>query len=481
MYKINIFISYSHKDIQYKEELDSHLRVVERWYNSKIWSDKWIKSGEVFNEAISNKLNKSDMVIYLISSDFLNSSYCYDIEFQTIYEKHNYGDVVIIPVIVRPCGWYYDKNINTILSATFQGKSISEYENRDLAYLEIVTQVIKNIDKLNEKKEKKEYAKKSNSKNNSAELDTSVKGNSEGNNIIKDIQKFSDNYNNIFSPTEKTCEVSDSILKYFIDNYIKKEGSNILAITKELIEQIIGGSKGDRLIIDILERIYNESSEIFRSVLSEYINDDFFDVDADIIVDNYLTKNPLFLQTRFSRIINLLFSIPSLIDMVPNNVIISIKIKCSNNLDFYLMCYFLEDNIEDHLKKSLKLLDEMKNRYYNSHKWIENHKVPVYSTEIIRMLHKVAEEKQEIISYNNFVIEIVQRSHSYSYSQDIITDVLYFIIEDFDEKQCSELVNAMKSNSQFLDLGKSSYSNHKSLAELLKPMGKLDKIYNSTT
>jgi hypothetical protein len=40
-----------------------------------------------------------------LSADFLASRYCYEIELKRAMERHEAGEAVVIPVILRPCDW----------------------------------------------------------------------------------------------------------------------------------------------------------------------------------------------------------------------------------------------------------------------------------------------------------------------------------------------------------------------------------------
>jgi hypothetical protein len=69
------------------------------------WHDRCILAGSDIYKEISNNLKKADIILLLISYDFIASVYCYDNEMKYAMEKHNKGEAVIIPVILRPCDW----------------------------------------------------------------------------------------------------------------------------------------------------------------------------------------------------------------------------------------------------------------------------------------------------------------------------------------------------------------------------------------
>ena len=53
--------------------------------------------------SIDDHLNSADVIVLLVSADFLASDYCYDIEMRRAMKRHEAGEARVIPVILRPC------------------------------------------------------------------------------------------------------------------------------------------------------------------------------------------------------------------------------------------------------------------------------------------------------------------------------------------------------------------------------------------
>ena len=102
---IKIFYSYAHKDEKLRSELGGHLSALRRAGKIADWFDRQIKAGEDWRGKIDERLNSADIILLLISSDFINSDYCYDIEMARALERHRAGAARIICVIIRPCDW----------------------------------------------------------------------------------------------------------------------------------------------------------------------------------------------------------------------------------------------------------------------------------------------------------------------------------------------------------------------------------------
>lgn len=102
---IEIFFSYSHRDEELRDELEKHLSILERLGLISTWHDRKIGSGNEWKGQIDSHLNSSNIILLLISPDFLSSDYCYDIEMHRAIERHDLGEARVIPVILRPVDW----------------------------------------------------------------------------------------------------------------------------------------------------------------------------------------------------------------------------------------------------------------------------------------------------------------------------------------------------------------------------------------
>ncbi len=100
-----VFISYSHKDEAYKDALDEHLSLLKRNGLISIWHDRKITAGDEWKGQIDDNLDNSDIVLLLISSAFIASDYCIDVEMAKAIKNHQSGRSIIIPIIVRSCDW----------------------------------------------------------------------------------------------------------------------------------------------------------------------------------------------------------------------------------------------------------------------------------------------------------------------------------------------------------------------------------------
>src|SRR2546428_2247042 len=73
---VEVFVSYSHHDQQLREQLQNHLSVLQRQRVIAVWHDRRIEPGQEWRHEIDSNLEKAQIVLLLISADFLASDYC---------------------------------------------------------------------------------------------------------------------------------------------------------------------------------------------------------------------------------------------------------------------------------------------------------------------------------------------------------------------------------------------------------------------
>ncbi len=142
---VNIFISYSHHDETFKERLDKALYALKRNNKVKVWEDRLIIAGQSWEEELFNSLEESELVLLLLSDDYISSDFCYTKEFKYVLKSHEDKTKILIPVIVRPCSWQ-DLEFGKIQAVPKDGKPINTWENEDAAWQEVIQAIKRSID-----------------------------------------------------------------------------------------------------------------------------------------------------------------------------------------------------------------------------------------------------------------------------------------------------------------------------------------------
>jgi hypothetical protein len=140
---LKVFVSYSHQDEALKNELIKHLSPLKRLNLIDDWHDGKIHAGDRWDAAISEALKDADIVLLLVSIDFINSRYCYEREMESALERERRGEVIVIPVIVRNCMWKSTEFARLQATPT-EGKAIASWSDRDEA-LTVVAQRIQEV------------------------------------------------------------------------------------------------------------------------------------------------------------------------------------------------------------------------------------------------------------------------------------------------------------------------------------------------
>lgn len=136
-----VFISYTHKDEKFKDELLTVLAELENQRVIKVWQDRRIEAGSDWREAIQNAMKTCKIAILLISSNFLASPFIRDEELPKLLESRIEKGLKVVPIIIRPCMWQDNPVISSIQVLPKDGKPVISFPKsngrRDQVWVEI--------------------------------------------------------------------------------------------------------------------------------------------------------------------------------------------------------------------------------------------------------------------------------------------------------------------------------------------------------
>ncbi|HRV94196.1 MAG TPA: SUMF1/EgtB/PvdO family nonheme iron enzyme [Anaerolineae bacterium] len=130
---LNLFFAYARADQALRDELDKHLAFLRRSNLIKGWYDGDISAGEDWQQAIDQHLHTADIILLLVSPDFIASDYCYDVEMRKAMARHDAGETMVIPIILRPCRWKYAP-FSKLQALPKNAKPVSRWANSDDAF-----------------------------------------------------------------------------------------------------------------------------------------------------------------------------------------------------------------------------------------------------------------------------------------------------------------------------------------------------------
>lgn len=136
----SLFFSYTHKDEALRDELEAHLSLLKHQGLIDVWHDRRIMAGDVIDDTISRELEQANIILLLVSSNFLASSYCYSREMQRAMERHEAGETRVIPVILRSCDWH-SAPFGKLNGVPRDGRAVTLWPDRDEAFTDVARQI----------------------------------------------------------------------------------------------------------------------------------------------------------------------------------------------------------------------------------------------------------------------------------------------------------------------------------------------------
>lgn len=132
MAKTSGFISYSHVDEDYLKRLKVHLKPLERIYAFEAWDDRRIKPGQKWKDEIESAIQRSKVIILLLSADFLASDFVMEKEYPEALRKANEEGAQIVSVFVSPC-MIEEFEIGDYQAVNSPDETLQDFGSADLA------------------------------------------------------------------------------------------------------------------------------------------------------------------------------------------------------------------------------------------------------------------------------------------------------------------------------------------------------------
>src|SRR5437588_2959092 len=146
---IDLFITYAHEDEQLLNKLKTHLRPLQRQGLITVWHDRAISAGTEWEREIGERLNRAQIILLLVSPDFIDSDYCYGSEMKRALEHHEGGDARVIPIILRPVD-LQGTPFAQLLLLPKDGLPITKWRSRDEAFVTVIECIRETIGQWNQ-------------------------------------------------------------------------------------------------------------------------------------------------------------------------------------------------------------------------------------------------------------------------------------------------------------------------------------------
>jgi TIR domain len=138
-----LFYSYCHEDAELRKKLGAHLASLRHQGKIVEWHDREIKPGAKWQAEISTELDSAHLIMLLISSDFLDSEYCFGVEVEHALARLKRHEVKVVPVLLRPCLWE-ESRFSEMQVIPRDARAITSWPSVDEAF-KTVAEEIRNI------------------------------------------------------------------------------------------------------------------------------------------------------------------------------------------------------------------------------------------------------------------------------------------------------------------------------------------------
>ena len=106
----------------------------------KSWFDQQLSPGANWSQDINDHLKDADIILLLVSADFLVSDYIYQKELQVALRKHELREARVVPIILHPCKWERTP-LAKIQVLPRGGIPVSEHPDRNEAFHDIANEI----------------------------------------------------------------------------------------------------------------------------------------------------------------------------------------------------------------------------------------------------------------------------------------------------------------------------------------------------
>ena len=145
--RVAIFLHYAHKDRVWLNELILHLMPMLRLGLIDLRYDVSISPGASWEEEINKYLEMAQIILLLVSPDFMASDYCYGEGMVRAMERHVGGEALVIPVLLRPIYWQ-GSPFGKLKALPMDAQPVTKWPDRDDAFFNIAEGIREVVEKI---------------------------------------------------------------------------------------------------------------------------------------------------------------------------------------------------------------------------------------------------------------------------------------------------------------------------------------------
>jgi len=133
---VTLFYSYARADLALRDQLATHLALLQREGIIGSWYDRLIEPGTVWEPQILGRLESAEIILLLVSADFLASEYCWREEVSRAMARHQAGTARVIPILLRPADWA-TAPFHVLQALPSDARPVTSWPDRDAAFVDI--------------------------------------------------------------------------------------------------------------------------------------------------------------------------------------------------------------------------------------------------------------------------------------------------------------------------------------------------------
>jgi tetratricopeptide (TPR) repeat protein len=112
------------------------------------WNDRRILPGQEWDKQIDQHLESADIILLLVSPDFVASDYCYDIEVARAMQRHEAGEARVVPVILRFTDDWQSAPFGKLQALPKDAQPVKDWPDRDKAFADVAAGIRRAVEDL---------------------------------------------------------------------------------------------------------------------------------------------------------------------------------------------------------------------------------------------------------------------------------------------------------------------------------------------
>lgn len=143
----SVFISTAPADRTQCARLEVHLSLMRRQRLLETWHRSRCEPGQDLPREVPAHLQEADLVLLLISANYLSHDECYQFELPQALVQHNSGQTRVVPILISACDWHTAPFAHLKLLPV-GAKPVTSWRNRNEAWANVASEIRALVDAI---------------------------------------------------------------------------------------------------------------------------------------------------------------------------------------------------------------------------------------------------------------------------------------------------------------------------------------------